>query len=367
MLIFWGQGGFRALESWAIALQRTTQDALAGGLRALRAGQPGALVSLLGLCFAYGFFHAVGPGHGKFLIGGYGVARRVRMAPLAAIAVASSLAQATTAVVIVLAGVWIFDWSRAQVETVGDDLLTPISHLAIALLGLWLVWRGASALFRAGAFTTGTRSAMAGEFGLSSVRRPAISKKAGHPAALDAPYAARAGGQGDAVAGWASAGHPEGDGHQHSHAADGNHIYSHAHSHTHGHPAEHSPGTGDLCHTCGHSHGPSLEQVAQVTGVRSALALIVGVALRPCTGALFVLIVTWKMGILWAGVAGAYAMGLGTASVTLAVAALAVWAREGAFAMMPGGRALRAAVPIVELTAGALIAVVSLGLLMRAL
>lgn len=48
--------------------------------------------------------------------------------------------------------------------------------------------------------------------------------------------------------------------------------------------------------------------------------LIAGVALRPCTGAVFVMLLTVLIGAPLAGAAAVLAMGLGTALVTLAVA-----------------------------------------------
>ncbi len=109
-----------------------------------------------------------------------------------------------------------------------------------------------------------------------------------------------------------------------------------------------------------------MAQVEGLTGWRDTALLIGGIAMRPCTGALFLLILTWQIGIGAAGVAGAFAMGLGVAAVTMAVAVMAVWAREGAFSALSGGVVARA-LPVVEVLAGALIAAVALGLLWQAL
>ncbi|MDO9640063.1 MAG: hypothetical protein Q7J44_16115 [Pseudotabrizicola sp.] len=283
LAVLWASGATEPVARWAATQQRAVQDALAVAVRALRAGEPGAWSALLAVCFAYGFFHAVGPGHGKAVIGGYGMARRVRLRALAGLALASSLAQAAVAVVLVAGGAFVLGWSRVRMEGFAETAMLPLSHGLIAGLGLWLVWRG-------------LRGLAAGQRGTGVAQE-----------------------------------------HEHHH---------------HGH---------DAC-GCGHAHGPSVEQVAQVTGLRDAALLIGAVALRPCSGALFLLILTFAMGIGWAGVAGAFAMGLGTASVTVMVAGLAVWAREGAFAALPGAGLARV-LPGVELVAGAVIAAVSLSVL----
>jgi ABC-type nickel/cobalt efflux system permease component RcnA len=59
-------------------------------------------------------------------------------------------------------------------------------------------------------------------------------------------------------------------------------------------------------------------------------------------------------------------MGLGTAVVTIGVALMAVWAREGALASLPGSRMARA-LPWFEVLAGAVVALVALSLLAQAL
>ncbi len=283
----WLAGGFDSLQAWVQSMTRAAQDRLAGAVRALRGGEPGALAGLLAVAFGYGVLHAVGPGHGKFLVGGYGVARRVSVLPLAAIALVASLAQAAVAVALVYAAVAVLGWTRQAVVGTAEDVMAPVSHALIAGLGLWLVWRG-----------------------LRGLR----AERAEH------------------------------DDHHHNHHDDG---------HVHG-------------PECGHAHGPTLEDMNRLTGWRDAAALVAGIAMRPCSGALFLLILTWQIGIGAAGIAGAFAMGLGTAAVTAAVALMAVWAREGALANLSGGRVARA-MPVLELAVGATILLVALGLLQQGL
>ena len=99
-------------------------------------------------------------------------------------------------------------------------------------------------------------------------------------------------------------------------------------------------------------------------GWRDAAALVVAIALRPCTGAVFVLIITQSLGVGWAGVLGVLAMGLGTGLVTALVAGLAVWSREGAWANIPGSGLARL-LPAAEVVAGALIVLAAALLLGR--
>jgi ABC-type nickel/cobalt efflux system permease component RcnA len=301
LALLWLSGGLAVVERQAIEAQRWVQSALAGAIRQLRADRAGALAGLLGLSFAYGVFHAVGPGHGKMLIGGYGMATRVRLWPLAVIAILSSLAQATVAVALVYAGIALFGWTRDRLIDATDQVTAPVSYAILALIGVWLMvrgWRG--------------------------IRR----------------------GQGD---GQTAAPGPRGARAHHDHAHD------HGHAHEHEHDAH-----------CGHAHLPTQAQVARITGWRDAAALIAGVAVRPCTGALFVLILTWQMGIGAGGILAAYAMGLGTALVTVGVAAMAVWAREGTFASLPSGAIARAA-PLLEITVGAVVSLVAFRLFLAAI
>lgn len=71
------------------------------------------------------------------------------------------------------------------------------------------------------------------------------------------------------------------------------------------------------------AHLPAAEQVARIHSWREALAVIVSVGLRPCTGAVLVLVFAMSQGIVSAGIAATFAMAVGTAITVAAIAALA--------------------------------------------
>jgi nickel/cobalt exporter len=75
------------------------------------------------------------------------------------------------------------------------------------------------------------------------------------------------------------------------------------------------------------AHLPAAEQVARIHSWREALAVIVSVGLRPCTGAVLVLVFALSQGIVYAGIAATFAMAVGTALTVAAIAALASGAK----------------------------------------
>lgn len=102
--------------------------------------------------------------------------------------------------------------------------------------------------------------------------------------------------------------------------------HHHDHSHDHGH---HHHEHGHTCGAhCNHSHAPEPAQLEGRFDLRQAMAAIVAVGVRPCTGAIIVLVFALTQGLFWAGVAATFAMALGTAITVTAIAALAVWAKQ---------------------------------------
>ena len=97
--------------------------------------------------------------------------------------------------------------------------------------------------------------------------------------------------------------------------------------------------------------------------VKDALALVASIAIRPCTGAIFLLIIAWQMEILMAGAAAVLVMGLGTATLTSIVAISSTFARRMAFTSSNAVNGLHIALPAMQVFAGVLITLFSLGLL----
>lgn len=281
LLALWFSGGMSQITVWAMEAQRGFQTQMAQGLRALHSGQPGALAAFWSLCFAYGFVHAVGPGHGKFLIGAYGAGVEVPLGRMVGVGLAASMAQGLSAIALVYAGVLLFNASREALQLTGDIWLERASLIAIALIGLWLMSR--------------------------ALRR--LIAQSFSPATLA--------------------------------------------------PA----GTGGNCADCGHRHGPAPHEVQELSGWRDTLLLVGAIAIRPCTGALFVLILTWRMGLIWQGMIGVMVMALGTAAVTMAVAATAVMVREGAVARLAQLDRARMVMPVIEGLAGLVIMLLALNML----
>ena len=77
-----------------------------------------------------------------------------------------------------------------------------------------------------------------------------------------------------------------------------------------------------------HGHAPEPSELAGVHWLRRGLTAIVAVGLRPCSGAIIVLVFALAQGLFWIGVASTFVMGLGTAITVAAIATLAVAARE---------------------------------------
>ena len=101
--------------------------------------------------------------------------------------------------------------------------------------------------------------------------------------------------------------------------------HHHDHGHEHGHHHHHDD--EQEASAWSHGHAPEPSELAGAHWLKRGLTAIVAVGLRPCSGAIIVLVFALAQGLFWIGVASTFVMGLGTAITVAAIATLAVGAR----------------------------------------
>jgi nickel/cobalt transporter (NicO) family protein len=279
---------------WIAARQSLFYLELSGLIRAAKS-DGSAYWGLMGVSFVYGIFHAAGPGHGKAVISSYLLANEETWRRGVALSFASALLQAMTAVALVTVAAVLIG---ATAKVMGDAVrvIELVSYTLIVLVGARLLWVKGRALIR----TWHTLRSGAGPKE-AACRVERTSDDSHHCDHHDH-------------------GHHHDHDHEHGHAHD-RHEAAHAHQHAHEHDTE----EGVL--PWGHAHGPEPEELAGPGGWRRGLSAIVAVGLRPCSGAIIVLVFALAQGLFLAGVASTFVMGLGTAMTVSAIASLAVGAK----------------------------------------
>jgi nickel/cobalt exporter len=111
-------------------------------------------------------------------------------------------------------------------------------------------------------------------------------------------------------------------------AHDHGHAHVHGHSHHHHHDHGHDHGHEHDASAWSHGHAPEPRELTGDHWLKRGLTAIIAVGLRPCSGAIIVLVFALAQGLFWIGVASTFLMGLGTAITVAAIASLAVGARE---------------------------------------
>src|SRR5207302_1608116 len=256
------------IVGWILAKQSEFYREISATIRAAKS-YGSAVWTLLTISFAYGIFHAAGPGHGKAVISSYLVANQETARRGIVLSFASAMLQALVAVVVVGICAWLLN-ATAKTMCGAEKGIEIASYALIAAFGARLVWTKGGSFMRA----------------LSAKPVPVMAMAAAH-------------------------GH-----HGHGHAHDHGHHHHDHHDHDHVHD-EH----------CGHSHGPTPDQLVGPGGWQRGLGAIFAVGLRPCSGAILVLVFALAQGLFWAGIAATFVMGLGTAITVATIAIVAVSAR----------------------------------------
>jgi len=253
------------IVGWLLARQSEFYREMSSTIRSAKS-DGSAVWTLLAISFAYGIFHAAGPGHGKAVISSYLVANRETARRGIVLSFASALMQSLVAVVIVAICAWLLNAS-AKTMCGAEKAIEILSYALIAAFGARLVW----------------------------------TKGGGFMRALQAPRPALA---------MASAGH------------------GHGHDHHHHHDHDHGPDQHVHDEHGGHAHGPEPSELAGPGGWRRGFGAIFAVGIRPCSGAILVLVFALAQGLFWAGIAATFVMGLGTAITVAAIAVIAVSAKD---------------------------------------
>jgi nickel/cobalt exporter len=253
---------------WLLTKQSEFYREMSSTIRAAKS-DGSAVWTLLAISFAYGIFHAAGPGHGKAVISSYLVANQETARRGIVLSVASALMQSLVAVAIVAICAWLLN-ATAKTMCGAEKAIEIVSYALIAAFGARLVW----------------------------------TKGGGFIGALQAPRPALA-----------MAVHSHGhDHHHHDHDEHGHDQHAHD-QHVHD---EH----------CGHTHGPEPSELAGPGGWRRGFGAIFAVGVRPCSGAILVLVFALAQGLFWAGIAATFVMGLGTAITVATIAVIAVSAKD---------------------------------------
>jgi ABC-type nickel/cobalt efflux system permease component RcnA len=251
---------------WLLAKQSEFYRQMSSTIRAAKS-DGSAVWTLLFISFAYGIFHAAGPGHGKAVIASYLVANRETARRGIALSFASALMQSLVAILIVGISAWVLN-ATAKTMCKAEGAIEVASYALIALFGLRLVWVKGRTFIRA----------------LQAVQPV--------PAIAGVPH------------------HHDHD-HHHHHDTHGHHGQDHHHDDDHGRAHAHHHHGHDHVHDehCGHSHGPTPSELAGPGGWRRGFAAILTVGIRPCSGAILVLVFALAQGLFWAGIAARLSAG----------------------------------------------------------
>jgi nickel/cobalt transporter (NicO) family protein len=218
---------------------------------------------------------------------------------------ASAMLQALVAVALVAVLAWLLS-STAKTMCSAEKAIEIVSYALIAAFGARLVWTKGGGFMRA----------------LQAKPEPAMATA-----------------------------HHHSHGHDHGHHGHDHHHHDHGRDHVHD---EH----------CGHSHGPTPDQLAGPGGWQRGLGAIFAVGLRPCSGAILVLVFALAQGLFWAGIAATFVMGLGTAITVATIAVVAVSAKGLARRLSAGSEGGGALIMRgIEFGAAGLVLLFGLGLL----
>ncbi|BFU59516.1 MULTISPECIES: zinc transporter permease subunit ZevB [Rodentibacter] len=248
--------------------QRVFNQFISVNLHQIKAHSDTAGFTLIVVSFLYGVIHALGPGHGKFIIAGYLSTHQSQLKTSMLLTFLSSLMQglvaitATTIVVVILRlSSHYFQLSQLWLERV--------AFLLLFILGMRWIYQGIRGWRK--------KNIVSHKLQIKSVQQFSLLKQS-------------------AVK----------------------------------NPRVFAPIKSTASCSCGHQHLPSDSQLRQANDWKAKSLVILSIGMRPCSGAIFVLFFAYMLDLYWWGVVATLAMALGTGLMLSAFALLVRYIRSHA-------------------------------------
>lgn len=237
--------------SWQMLLwQSDLHKQMAIDLRAAQSPELSTKLWLLGLCFLYGVFHAVGPGHGKAILSTYLATHHSHLKRAMWISFGAALIQALVAISLMVIVAAVMGWTQIRAQQFGQNL-DQFSFWCVIMIGMYLCFRAGKHLWQQ----------------IQShrlIRKPTLQIKSFQK-------------------------------------VNSNHAVGIQTPHVH----------DDHC-GCGHMHAPNQEMLAQAQDWKAQLAIMFTMGIRPCTGALLILVLAKSIGLFELGLLAVLIMAAGT-------------------------------------------------------
>ncbi|WP_430541221.1 nickel/cobalt transporter [Vibrio tubiashii] len=264
---------------------------------------------LVGFSFIYGILHSLGPGHGKVIVTTYLATHPTKVKMSLMLTVVSALFQALVAIVLVSVFVWGFHASMREVNQQAM-LFVSMSYAFVALLGGVICWKAIKQLYQAIRTPSPQEYKHQAPQVLSQAQyeKPSIvrivsviTKPANDATKVSNPTSSQNGRRTSSIALSPIVQRP-----QYLKIVEANDV-SHVHS--------------DKC-GCGHNHVVDASAINEADTWREYVGIIATIGIRPCTGAIMVLLFANVVGLYWMGVVSAVVMAAGTAFTTSIIALL---------------------------------------------
>lgn len=127
----------------------------------------------------------------------------------------------------------------------------------------------------------------------------------------------------------------------------------------------------EVCANCEHVYGPSRKDLNTPLTWKMFIGMVASIGLRPCSGAVLVLLVAYSLELYFAGISAVLAMSFGTAITVSLLATFSVYAREGALrlaSLIPGSTArLALTLDLIAVVGGSVILISGILMLQAAL